>query len=186
MPTPSRTSLQEIIEAGRELIEAGGLEGLSMQKVASSVGVRAPSLYKHVQSRGELVRHIIEDVVNDLTRALENAVTGEDDEQDLKALAKTFRSFATANPESYRLMFAPIPDEWRPERSLLATASEPVLRATQAMVGSARALEGARLVTAWAHGFVSMELAGAFRLDGDLDDAFQFGIERLVVGLSAG
>ena len=36
----------------------------------------------------------------------------------------------------------------------------------------------------WAHGFVSMELAGAFRLGGDVDAAFDFGIDRLTDALT--
>ena len=52
-------------------------------------------------------------------------------------------------------------------------------------MGVEHALEGARLVVAWAHGFVSMELAGAFRLGGDVDEAFAFGVERLAVALAS-
>jgi hypothetical protein len=40
------------------------------------------------------------------------------------------------------------------------------------------------MVVAWAHGFVSMELAGAFRLGGDVDDAFAFGVDRLASALA--
>lgn len=36
---------------------------------------------------------------------------------------------------------------------------------------------------AFAHGFVSMELAGAFRLGGDLDEAWRYGIEAAIRGL---
>jgi hypothetical protein len=50
--------------------------------------------------------------------------------------------------------------------------------------GPEQALERARLVVAWAHGFVSMELAGAFRLGGDVDAAFDFGIDRLTDALT--
>ncbi len=32
-------------------------------------------------------------------------------------------------------------------------------------------------------GFVSMELAGAFRLGGDLEDAWRYGLEKLTVAL---
>jgi len=32
---------------------------------------------------------------------------------------------------------------------------------------------------------VSMELSGSFRFDGDLDRAFEYGLERLVAGLGA-
>ena len=53
------------------------------------------------------------------------------------------------------------------------------------LVGEADALEGARTIVAWAHGFVTMELAGAFRLGGDLDAAYAFGIEAILSGVSA-
>lgn len=43
------------------------------------------------------------------------------------------------------------------------------------LAGPEHALESARLVVAWAHGFVSMELAGAFRLGGNVDTAFALG-----------
>jgi hypothetical protein len=50
-------------------------------------------------------------------------------------------------------------------------------------VGEDRALEAARLVTAFAHGFVSMEITGAFRLGGDVDEAYRYGVGVLVDGL---
>jgi len=37
---------------------------------------------------------------------------------------------------------------------------------------------------AWAHGFVSMELAGMFRLGGDVDAAYAEGIEAILAGIS--
>ncbi len=106
--------------------------------------------------------------------------------EDLRALAQTFRGFAHDQPESYRMLFAPIPEDWRPGSGVFAAASEPVLRTTAALAGEARALEAARLLTAWAHGFMTMELAGAFRMEGDLDDAFAFGVDRIGHALAAG
>lgn len=185
MPTPARTSLEEIVVAGRRIVEAEGIDGLTMQKVATVVGVRAPSLYKHVGNRGELIRLIVEDVVSDLGKALDATVTGESPKQDLTALANGFRSFAHAHPESYRLIFAPMPDDWRPAPAVFRIASDPVLRTTAAMAGPDRALEAARLVTAWAHGFMTMELAGAFRLEGDLGQAFGYGVDRLGDAISS-
>jgi hypothetical protein len=38
-------------------------------------------------------------------------------------------------------------------------------------------------VTAFAHGFVSMEITGAFRLGGDVDEAYRYGVGVLVDGL---
>ncbi len=186
MPTPSRTSLEEIVAAGKTVLESDGIEGLTMEAVARIAGVRAPSLYKHVAGRGELVRLIVESVAGDLGKALDSSIGGADPVEDLRALAQTFRAFALDQPESYRMLFAPMPEEWRPASGVLAAASEPVLRTTGALAGQDRALEAARLLTAWAHGFMTMELAGAFRMEGDLDEAFAFGLERIGHALATG
>jgi hypothetical protein len=40
------------------------------------------------------------------------------------------------------------------------------------------------MITAWAHGFVTMELAGAFRLGGDVEEAWAYALDGLVGALS--
>lgn len=185
MPTPARTSLDEIVATGRSLVETNGLDGLTMQAVASVIGVRAPSLYKHVDSRGELVRLIVASVARELGAKLDASIDGEDPKRDLLNLARTLRKYAHSQPESYRLLFAPMPNEWRPEPEVLAEASEAVLKTAAALAGTERGLEGARLVTAWAHGFLMMELAGGFRLGGDIEEAFAYGLERLALALTS-
>ncbi|UWE09951.1 TetR-like C-terminal domain-containing protein [Actinacidiphila bryophytorum] len=61
----------------------------------------------------------------------------------------------------------------------LGRAAEPVLRACARLAGEADALDAARLVTAWATGFIGMELAGGFRLGGDVDRSFEYGLARM-------
>ena len=185
MPTPSRTSLTEIVAAARSIIESEGLDGLTMQRVASEVGVRAPSLYKRVSGRGELIKLIAEEAVEELRMALETASQGSDPRVNLAAMARAFREFAHRRAESYRLVFAPTSDEWRPDPAKLAAAVRPVVETAGVLAGSQHGLEAARLVTAWAHGFVTMELAGAFRLEGDIDSAFSFGIDRIAASLAS-
>ena len=186
MPTPSRTSLTEIVAAGLAIVESEGVEGLTMQKVSAAVGVRAPSLYKRVAGRGALLRLVAQTVLENLGESLDSVVTGLDPEADLRALALAFRDFALEQPGAYRLLFAPLPEDWSPDQEEFEAVVQPVLRTTEALVGPERALDAARLVTAWAHGFLTMELAGAFRMSGDLDEAFDFGIERLAAALSMG
>lgn len=183
MPTPERTSAAAIIAAGREILESAGLSGLTMQAVADHVGVRAPSLYKRVRDRSALVAAVAESVVDDLAVELEgverNAVEGHGDSL-LADLARTYRAFALARPEGFRLMFtASIP------LAALENAAGPVLRASAGLVGEDEALDAARLVTAWMTGFLQMELAGAFRLGGDVDRAFDYGLTRLAGSLGA-
>ena len=184
MPTPARTSLDEIIAAAWTILEMDGIEALTMQRVAGAVGVRPPSLYKRVQSRGDLVRLLIEDVYRRLAAAIDGAAGSGDPRRDLAAVARAFRAFAHAHPRAYDLVFGPIREGWRPDLATLAPANSAVLSIAASLAGADHALEGARMIVAWAHGFVSMELAGAFRLGGDVDEAFTFGIERLAVALA--
>ncbi|MGO1507604.1 MAG: WHG domain-containing protein [Microbacteriaceae bacterium] len=207
MPTPDRTSLAAIVAAGREILEHAGPSGLTMQAVATRVGVRAPSLYKRVRDRDVLLAAVAEAAIADLTERLTEAapapppapapapaarlhsadethgnpgevVRGMQSREVLVGLATAYRSYAHAQPEAFRLMFtasAPL--------DALERAAAPVLRVTRELVGDAEALNAARLVTAWMTGFVQMELAGAFRLGGDVDDAFDYGLDRLIAGL---
>lgn len=174
MPTPDRTSLAEIVAAGRGILEAGGASKLTMQAVAERVGVRAPSLYKRLRDRDALLTLVAEASANDLADRLEAS------DGSLGALARTYREFAQRHPEGFRLMFAV-----EGAQSAMARASVPLMRATREIVGKDAALPAARLLTAWATGFVNMELSGSFRFDGDLDRAFEYGLERLVAGLHA-
>jgi AcrR family transcriptional regulator len=184
MPTPARTSLEEILGAGRRILEAGGLAGLTMKRVADAVGVRPPSLYKRIRGRDDLVRLIVENVAAELTELLDAAAGSGDPRRDLRALADAIRAFARRNPVAYGLVFARLPDARRPDPDLLARASAAVLRTATTLAGPDRGLEAARTLVAWAHGFISMELAGSFRLGGDVDRAYAFGIERLGLALA--
>ena len=134
--------------------------------------MRAPSLYKRVRDREALLELVAEATVDDLGGRL--AASG----PSLVGLARAYRDFARSRPEGFRLMYSIAGSE-----EALRRASEPVLRAAREAVGDERALDEARLLTAWATGFVNMELSGAFRLGGDVDDAFEYGLARLTASL---
>jgi AcrR family transcriptional regulator len=186
VPTPARTSIDQIVTAGREILEAEGIDGLTMQAIAARVGVRAPSLYKRVQSRNDLLRLVANDAARELTDALDASATSGDPCHDLAALARTFRDFARRTPGAYSLLFAPLPDDARADPTWSERASAGVIRASEQLAGADDALEAARTVVAWANGFIAMELAGAFRLGGDVDRAFDFGIDHIVRAIAAG
>jgi AcrR family transcriptional regulator len=183
MPTPDRTSLDEIVQAGRDILESAGIARLTMQAVADRVGVRPPSLYKRVRSRDDLVGLIAEATVRDLGERLGAAGAGADPRRDLAELARVIRAFAHERPAGYQLIFAPGPGIARPGLDSLARATAPVLRVAADLAGERHVLEAARTFTAWATGFISMELAGAFKLGGDVDRAYEFGIGRLADAL---
>lgn len=182
MPAPGRTTTEAIVAIGRAIVEEGGADALTMQAVAGRAGVRAPSLYKRVRDRNELLRRIVEASVEDLGSRVRAAAEGPDDDprETLARLAHALRTFAHDQPNGYRLVFGPLPPSARPGHDTLAASSAPLLEATRRLVGEEDALEAARTVTAWANGFLLMELADAFQLGGDVDRAFTWGLARII------
>jgi AcrR family transcriptional regulator len=183
-PARARTSLPEIVAAGRALLESGGLDALTMQAVAERVGIRAPSLYKHVRDRAALLAAVADTVLDELGAIMAPPALHSDPAAGMRSAAMAFRAFAMAHPRTYEILFANLPDGARGSPDRNAAAVAPVLMLAERMVGPEQALEAARLVTAFAHGFISMELAGAFRLGGDLDTAFRYGVDVLVESMS--
>ncbi len=184
MPTPARTSLDDIVRRGREILDAEGVEALTMQRVAVAVGVRAPSLYKRVRDRDALVRLIAADVLVGLGATLNASASTGDAATDLRAIATSFRAWARDHPGAFDLLFSRMPDAWLAEPATSDTTLEPLFRTIAALAGADHVLEASRTLVAWASGFVGMELAGAFRLGGDVDEAFAYGVDRIIAAIA--
>ena len=182
-PAAARTSNEAIIVAARALLEAGGPDAVTMQAVADTVGVRAPSLYKRFADRSALLTALADDVAADLARAVAPPTHIRDPQHALRRMAARYRAFAHRSPRSYQLLFGATGAQPTPATNALAAAG--VMRVAEALVGPADALEAARLLVAFAHGFVSMELAGAFRLGGNVNAGFDYSLETLIRGLTS-
>jgi len=173
---------RELVAAGRRLLEEEGPEALTMRRLADRVGIRAPSLYKHLPDKAALEAAIIATGLEEAAAAFEQAVEGADGGTGgvagamagngggaLPALAAAYRRFAREHPHLYRLMNnGPLPREHLPPGLEERTAA-PLLR----VAGSqARA----RAVWAFAHGMVMLELDHRFPPDADLDAAWRAGV----------
>ena len=158
---------REVVAAGRRLLEEEGPEALTMRRLAERVGIRAPSLYKHLPDKAALEAAIIATGFEEAAAAFEAAV--EDAGEALPALAAAYRRFALAHPHLYRLMNnGPLPREQLPPGLEDRTAA-PLLRAAGSQAR-------ARAVWAFAHGMVMLELDHRFPADADLDAAWEAGI----------
>jgi AcrR family transcriptional regulator len=182
MAAPAKTSDESIVAAARGLVEHAHDE-FSMAAVAEAVGVRTPSLYKRFADREALLARVRRDAYDALRVAIVAGAKGRRGMARLRALAYAYRAFALARPRLYALLFAP------EERSDAAThearvaSAAPALEALREIVGPEHALNAARTFTAFLHGHVTMILANAFQLGGDVEAAFDYGIDRLIAGL---
>ena len=177
MPTPDRTSLDAIVLAARDLLEADGLAGITMQAVAHRVGVRPPSLYKRVPSRDRLIQLVAETTLTELAERLDRATTAAE-------LASLLREFGRRQPAAFQLVMTPEAGTPVADQSFRVALSAPILRVARDLAGDDLALEAARTLTAWSAGFITMELNGGFQLGGDIDRAWEFGVERIVQAIT--
>jgi AcrR family transcriptional regulator len=178
MPTPDRTSLDQIVSAACDLLETEGLAGLTMQAVAQRVGVRPPSLYKRVQNRDQLIRLVAEATLTEFASRLGPSASFVD-------IATNFRKIGQERPVAFQLVMIPGAGIPLAESQYGAAAVEPILRVARELAGEEQSLEAARTLTAWAAGFITMELNGSFRLGGNVDDAWEYGLKTIVAAITA-
>lgn len=179
MPSVPKTSQEAVVAAARDLIDVGGLESLSVQAVAQAVGVQAPSLYKRFADRAALIRAVTMDLVAEIAGQFDAVATTGSPVSDLRAIAHAHRQFGQHSPHLYQLLFRPDPHGEVPPDAF-APLIAVMMDRIETVVGKRDALPAARLLVSFTHGFVSMEQAGAFRLGGDLDLAFRYGLDRVL------
>lgn len=88
------------------LIEAQGIEALSLREVARRLGVSHQAPYKHFPSRDHLLLEVVRRCFTSLTAALRARDAHPDPGEDLRALGRAYLGFAAAHPLEYRLMFS--------------------------------------------------------------------------------
>jgi AcrR family transcriptional regulator len=184
MPALSKTSDDAIAEAARRLIEEAR-EDFSMAAVAEAVGVRTPSLYKRYADREALLARVRRDAYDALRAAIAGPASEGKGGARIRAMALAYRRFALEHPKLYALLFAPEEraDE-ATQRARVASAA-PLLEILRDIAGPDDALSAARTLTAFLHGYVTMLNAGAFKLGGDVDAAFVYGLDRILAGIAA-
>jgi AcrR family transcriptional regulator len=167
---PLSVRAREIVAVARGVLEREGPDALTMRRIADVLGIRAPSLYKHVPGKEALEVAIIIAGFEEAAAAFEAATEGAT--EPLAAFVGAYRAFAHGHPHVYRLMTdRPLPRADLPPGLEERTAA-PLRRAT----GSP-----ARARAAWAfiHGMVLLELTDRFPKDGMTEQAWRAGIAAM-------
>ena len=161
---------REIVTAARELLEQEGAEALSMRRLADRIGIRAPSIYKHLPDKRAL-NALISAGFEELATAFHDALRGASDPA--SAIAVAYRGFARTHPHLYRLMTE------RPlDRENLVPGAEE--RAAQPLVDAFGGdVDLARAAWVFAHGLTILELNDRFPADADVEAAWERGLAAL-------
>ena len=101
------TSLQKdkILASACELYLTDGLEGFSMRKLAKTVGVTAPALYRHYPSKERLLIAVIGEAYRMFAQYIYRALAGGSPAERLERAATEYLAFALENPEMYEMLY---------------------------------------------------------------------------------
>ena len=104
---PASRTEQAIVEAGRDLLAEGGLDGLSMRAVAGRVGISATAIYNYFDNKQALVDRIVLSGWSRFESYLRDAVADRDrgSLERLYALGEAYIRFALENQEYFKVLF---------------------------------------------------------------------------------
>jgi len=173
-----------VVRAAADLVDAEGIDALTLARLAERLGVRTPSLYNHIAGLEDVRRGLALLGVRELEARLARAAIGAAGEDGAFALAEAYRRFAKERPGLYAATLrAPDPDDGALQQA--AAELMDVVRAVLAPY-KLRGAEETHAIRAWrslVHGFVSLEVAGGFGLPLDLNESFRRLIHLFIAGL---
>jgi AcrR family transcriptional regulator len=176
-----------VVEAAADLINAEGIEALSLSRLAKQLGVRTPSLYNHIDGLSGLRCELALLNVNALGERLGEAAIGKSGPQALMAIAEAYRKYIKDSPGVYMASLRAA----RTQETIdleLQSAEDRVVRTVMAVIGSfglqgEDGLHAVRGLRSLVHGFATLEIAGGFGLALDCDESFRRLVEMFTRGL---
>jgi AcrR family transcriptional regulator len=167
---------EAVVVAAAGLADSGGLESLTLARLADHLGIRAPSLYAHVESLADLRTRVAIRGVGELTAELRRAAAGRAGSAALRAVADAYRAYAGAHPGTYAAIQRSPAADPDPHPGLERAATELVELIAAVLDGyglrDEDAIHGVRMVRAALHGFVTLEREGGFALPVAPDETF--------------
>jgi AcrR family transcriptional regulator len=169
----------EVLTAALALVDADGIEALTMRRLGKALGRDPMRLYRHAASKDALLDGVVESVLSELP--LPAVPEGGDWEGALRRTAHAFRALALAHPHVVPLMVT------RPLATPLALRPIGTLRPLEALldllIGAGfdgrGALHAYRLYIGFLYGHVLNEMQERVQDPEESDDLLRLGLHRL-------
>jgi AcrR family transcriptional regulator len=175
----------KILACACDLYLAEGLDGFSMRKLAKEVGVTAPALYRHYESREHVLADVVREAYSEFTAKLYRALEGATAVERFARAGQGYLEFALKHARWYQILFT------APEQLGMTKLPDDIeamgCAVHQFWVDRVRECQDAGILkegdpmqvslTMWAHahGLVSLYHHGHFRMD---EETFRAQFER--------
>jgi AcrR family transcriptional regulator len=187
MPRAGLTAA-DVVQAAADIADERGYQQLTVGLVAARLGIRAPSVYKHVSGLAELQHQLATRAMAELGDAVAAAVAGRAGRDALAGLAWACRDYVIAHPGRYA---ATVGAEFAGPADPLLAASTRVIELIAAVlrgydIPEPDLVHAIRTVRCVLHGWCMLQLTNAFQWSGDVEESFDQLITFMDHGLRRG
>ena len=187
MSPRSNLTKQTVVQAAADLINAEGLEALSLGRLAKELGIRTPSLYNHVDGLPGLMRELSILNARNLADHISEAAIGQSGPEAIKAVMQVMRAYIKESPGLYlsTVRASGTQAEVDPELEQEEARSVKVGIALMSAFGlqGEEAIHAIRGLRSLVHGFATLEISGGFGMPMDLDESFTRLVDLFIAGL---
>jgi AcrR family transcriptional regulator len=176
---PSPISRDQVLRAALAIVDAEGVEALSMRRLGRALDRDPMAVYRYAETKTALLDGVVELVLSDLTVD----ATDEDWQSQLREVARRFRAIAVAHPYVVPLLVT------RPLATPLALRPHGTLRPLEATLAllvrsgfrDVDALHVYRLFFGFLDGHILNELQELVDNPEETDDLLRLGLHRLPI-----
>ena len=187
MSPRSNLTKQTVVQTAANLINAEGLEALSLGRLADKLDIRTPSLYNHVDGLPGLMRELSILNARNLADRISEAAIGQSGPELVQAVMQAMRAYIKESPGLYlsTVRASGTQMEADPELEQEEARSVKVGLAVMASFGlegedAVHAVRGLRSVV---HGFATLEISSGFGLPLELEESFARLVDLFIAGL---
>ena len=128
--------MRDIVRIGRQHLATDGAAALSLRAIARDLGLVSSAVYRYVGSRDELLTLLVIDGYDELGDAVDAAlesVGSADHAGRLRAIGRSVRTWALAEPATYaRLFGSPVPGYRAPAERTTVPGTRVIRRMVEA------------------------------------------------------
>ena len=187
MSPRANLSKQTVVQAAADLVNAEGLEALSLGRLSKELGIRTPSLYNHVDGLPGLMQELSILNARNLAERVSEAAIGQSGPGAVRAVMMAMRSYIKEHPGLYLSTLRASGSQEEIDRELEKEEARTVkvgivVMASFGLEGE-EAVHSLRGLRSLVHGFATLEISGGFGMPLDLDESFSRLVDLFVAGL---
>ncbi len=196
--TENRETRNRILGCARDLYLEGGLQGVTMRRVAKCAGLSATAIYRHFEDKEHLLMAVFEEGFRVFSRYLWESLAGESPQERFRSAGEAYLRFGLEQPHYYKVCFM-APAEELGHHELPENTQEKFKNSFQFLVDRIREMMDLGVFkeadpeltafTVWSHchGLVSLYIGGGSRCgnEEEFEELYWKSMDQLFGGLRA-